>query len=332
MPYTPQTWENDVSKLNATRMDYIESGIDQAHITADAAIPAPSSPASNDGLFWNGSSWVADKVDNAKIDSTAAIDVNKLAAGSDGQLLKTVGTTPTWSTVSDVDPIPTGTIMPYASTSAPGGYLLCDGSAVSRSTYDALFALIGEHFGAGNGTTTFNVPNLKGKVPVGIDTGQTEFDTRGETGGAKTHALVTGELASHSHSTGTYTTNAGTAHSHGIGTYAAANESSHTHPDGTLETTIDLEYKDNFTTGGTTIGVVDIENATGASGGSLVSAASDVTNSTGAGTAHTHTLSGTSGSESSHTHSISGTSGAAGSGTAHNNLQPYIALHYIIKT
>lgn len=55
---------------------------------------------------------------------------------------------------------PTGSIKPFAGTTIPNGYLLCDGSAVSRTTYAALFAVIGTTYGSGDGSTTFNVPNL----------------------------------------------------------------------------------------------------------------------------------------------------------------------------
>lgn len=65
---------------------------------------------------------------------------------------------------------PAGVVLPYAGATAPGGYLLCDGSAVSRSTYAALFAVIGETFGAGDSSTTFNVPDMREAVPVGIGT------------------------------------------------------------------------------------------------------------------------------------------------------------------
>jgi microcystin-dependent protein len=95
---------------------------------------------------------------------------------------------------------PTGTISAFAVATAPTGWLLCDGSAVSRSTYSALFNVIGTTYGAGNGTTTFNVPNIKGRVIVGQDSGQTEFDTLGETGGSKTHTLTEAQIPAHSHS------------------------------------------------------------------------------------------------------------------------------------
>lgn len=92
---------------------------------------------------------------------------------------------------------PSGAIHMWPTNSAPTGFLLCDGTAVSRATYADLFAVIGETYGAGNGSTTFNLPNFKGKVPVGRDSGQTEFDVLAETGGAKTHTLITEELPSH---------------------------------------------------------------------------------------------------------------------------------------
>lgn len=92
-----------------------------------------------------------------------------------------------------------GGIIAFGGTIAPTGWLLCDGSAISRTTFSALFAVLGTAFGAGDGSTTFNLPNLKGRVPVGLDGSQVEFDQMGETGGAKTHTLVIGEIPSHSH-------------------------------------------------------------------------------------------------------------------------------------
>jgi microcystin-dependent protein len=97
--------------------------------------------------------------------------------------------------------MPPGLVSPYAGAtgSVPSGWLLCNGQAVSRTAYSALYAIVGTAYGSGDGSTTFNVPNLKGRVPVGLDDTQTEFDTRGETGGSKTHTLTTAQLPSHSH-------------------------------------------------------------------------------------------------------------------------------------
>lgn len=88
---------------------------------------------------------------------------------------------------------PVGGIMQFGGTTAPTGWLICDGSAVSRTTYADLFSAIGTSYGSGNGSTTFNVPNLKGKIPVGYNSSETEFNTMGKTGGSK-------EMQKHRHS------------------------------------------------------------------------------------------------------------------------------------
>ncbi|HWU28624.1 MAG TPA: DUF859 family phage minor structural protein [Microbacterium sp.] len=94
---------------------------------------------------------------------------------------------------------PVGILVAFAGATAPGGWLLCDGAAVSRTTYAALFAVIGTVYGAGNGSSTFNVPDLRGRIPVGRDSGQTEFDVLGETGGEKAHKLTPSEMPTHNH-------------------------------------------------------------------------------------------------------------------------------------
>ena len=89
----------------------------------------------------------------------------------------------------------------FAGATAPTGWLLCDGAAVSRTTYAALFAVIGTAYGAGNGSTTFNVPDLKGRTPVGRDAAQPEFDVLGEAGGVKSVTLTGAQsgVAEHRH-------------------------------------------------------------------------------------------------------------------------------------
>jgi len=92
-----------------------------------------------------------------------------------------------------------GSVQMFAGSVAPSGYLICDGSAISRTTYSALYNVISTTYGVGDGSTTFNLPNLKGRMPVGFDLSQTEFDTLGETGGAKTHTLTVEQMPSHNH-------------------------------------------------------------------------------------------------------------------------------------
>jgi microcystin-dependent protein len=137
--------------------------------------------------------------------------------------------------------VPVGTIAPYGGNTAPAGWLLCDGSAVSRTTYVDLFNAIGITFGSGNGTTTFNLPNLQGKAPFGL--GAAPYNTLGATGGGVTatpsltpslsvdiaafNAALpnhTHDVPGHYHNTGaggslvTTSTNSGggTAHSHTV--------------------------------------------------------------------------------------------------------------------
>jgi microcystin-dependent protein len=103
---------------------------------------------------------------------------------------------------------PIGSVEMWMTDTPPMGWLLMQGQAVSRVTYSILYALWGTTFGSGDGSTTFNLPNLKGRVPVGKDTGQTEFNALGETGGAKTHTLSVAEMPSHTHDNGLIRTTA----------------------------------------------------------------------------------------------------------------------------
>lgn len=89
---------------------------------------------------------------------------------------------------------PIGTISMYAGTSDPSGWFICDGRAVSRTTYANLFGVIGTSFGSGDGSTTFNIPDFKGNVAVGLNSNDSDFDTIGNTYGEKTHTLTRAEL------------------------------------------------------------------------------------------------------------------------------------------
>lgn len=97
------------------------------------------------------------------------------------------------------------------------GWQKCDGSAISRTTYADLFAVVGVEFGVGDGSTTFNVPDMSGKFPIGIDAGgDTDFDAMAETGGEKTHVLLEAELAQHTHGLGTVAVDSDGAHTHDL--------------------------------------------------------------------------------------------------------------------
>lgn len=106
------------------------------------------------------------------------------------------------------DGVPVGMIMDFGGSVAPTGYLVCNGDAVPRSTYSALFAVIGTTWGEGDGSTTFNLPDLCGRSTVGIGTapGGSYNRALGSTGGSETHnhiggshTLTTSEIPSHNH-------------------------------------------------------------------------------------------------------------------------------------
>jgi microcystin-dependent protein len=93
-----------------------------------------------------------------------------------------------------------GDLKVTAGTATPGGFLPCDGSAVSRTTFGALFAAIGVAWGSGDGATTFNLPDYRGKTIVGAGAGAgLTVRTVGQTLGEESHVLSTVELAPHNH-------------------------------------------------------------------------------------------------------------------------------------
>jgi len=110
--------------------------------------------------------------------------------------------------LTDVEGIPTATIIPWSSASVPSGFLECNGAAVSRSTYSALFAIVGTTYGAGDGSSTFNLPNLSDNCCVGKSNnkalastgGANTVTTTGNVAGSTANAtLSTAQLASHAH-------------------------------------------------------------------------------------------------------------------------------------
>jgi len=113
--------------------------------------------------------------------------------------------------LTGIEGIPTATIVPWSSSSVPTGFLECNGAAVSRSTYSALFAIVGTTYGAGDGASTFNLPDLQDNVAMGKSGtkalastgGANTVAASGTVGGSTANAtLTTAQLASHSHGGG----------------------------------------------------------------------------------------------------------------------------------
>lgn len=108
--------------------------------------------------------------------------------------------------------IPAGAMFIWLTDTAPAGWLLCYGQAISRTIYSALFAVIGTTFGVGDGSTTFNLPDLRGRTPLGQDNmggasanrvTNAQADSIGGSAGTENHTLTVGQIPSHVHGIGT---------------------------------------------------------------------------------------------------------------------------------
>jgi microcystin-dependent protein len=215
--------------------------------------------------------------------------------------------------------VPPGSVVMWASTKAsiPDGWLRCDGAAVSRDEYQALFEAIGTTFGAGDGSTTFNLPDARDRFVIGT--------------GTSVSIAGTGGSFNHDHGGGTYATNSSGTHPHdainnssgSAGSHSHSSAGSHSHSNGTLDTSADLNTTTLQGTG------------TGSLEKSLLTHTHAVTGSTASGGSHGH------GADGSHTHGGgSYVAGTAGSSHSHGSITgssgtanpPYIGLNLIIKT
>lgn len=197
---------------------------------------------------------------------------------------------------------PAGIIMPFAGTVAPQGCLFCDGSAVSRTTYAALFAVIGTTYGEGDGETTFNIPDLSGRVVIGVSNSH----AIGSTGGEEFVTLDSDQMA---------------AHSHEVPQHGHENDIGATMPELAHSITQPVYKYNNANKSNSTLGT-----------GSVITGKSTqtATRSTNASvSAHAAAACTVSGSVTPCAQLDSGTFGGNGS---HNNMQPYTAMNYIIFT
>ncbi len=195
-----------------------------------------------------------------------------------------------------VGAIPVGVVSAYAGSAAPSGYLLCYGQAVSRTEYAALFAVTSTTYGVGDGSTTFNVPDLRGRAVAGIDNmGGTDAgrlstsNTLGTTTGTETITLATADIPAHSHAN--TVTIAGGAHTHQVNGGSV------------------------YSAGGT--------------GDSF--ARSNSVGDSNFRSAFEATTSGYGSTLTTHTHTATHTAANTGGGGSHNNMQPTMVLNYIIK-
>lgn len=158
---------------------------------------------------------------------------------------------------------PSGAIVQFAGASSPTGYLICDGSLLTRADYPRLFAAIGTQYNIGGETSAqFRIPDLKGRVPVGRNSSDTDFDTLGEKVGNKTELLDLTHIPSHSHDEGTLIAASSGSHSH---TYSGTSVSNTT-TTGSQPRISTLGSGGNYTTNSTGSHTHDITGSTGLTG------------------------------------------------------------------
>ena len=185
-----------VDNTRTLATDYWYNQLDpnsNVHIYTVSATIGTLTVEPGDMIIGNPKKSITGQASSPKLYSYSTNSVYTFAVANSGNI--TITNTVDWipSTINAFDSLPVGAIISWTTNTAPDNYLICDGSAVSRTTYADLFSVIGTTYGTGDGSTTFNLPNLKGRVAVGKDSTQTEFDTLGKTGGSK-------YLQAHSHS------------------------------------------------------------------------------------------------------------------------------------
>ena len=185
--------------ISLAQLDYSANTVNWLDSTVVSDLVNDTTPQLGGDLDVNGNSIVS--VSNGNItftpDGTGKVIIDGLsyptADGTNGQALITDGSgNLSFSTVGGVL---TGEIKMYSSASIPSGYLNCDGSAVSRTTYADLFAVVGTTYGSGDGSTTFNLPDLQDNHPIGVS-GTKALGTKA---GSASTTLAETNLATHTH-------------------------------------------------------------------------------------------------------------------------------------
>lgn len=243
---------------------------------------------------------------------------------------------------------PSGVLAMWPTDTPPSGWLICNGQAVSRTTYSVLFGIVGTTFGTGDGSTTFNIPDYRGRVPIGAGQGAGLTNRAlAATGGFETHTLTQAQMPVHQHTTpshnhsGSTASGAGpSAHSHRYDHGHGFNDPGHVHNLGNRspQTVYDGVNGILVSRGDSTSTVVDY-NRGSPNGRDLVTYVDIFSATTGSWVSSTGAVStGNENSTLSHGHSLSmvnnnPTTNNTGSGDPHPIMQPWgPAINFIIKT
>jgi len=145
-----------------------------------------------------------DVLDAAALAAMTAVNVTVSGAVASDEFAayKTQATNSLNSSVSSLVLVPVGAIVPHAGSTVPANWIACEGQLLSRTSYSALFAALGIAWGAGDGTSTFGIPDLRGRTLLGMDSGALRAAgaaTVGATAGTSTVTLTTSQIPSHNH-------------------------------------------------------------------------------------------------------------------------------------
>lgn len=178
MAYNKQNWvdlPNTSTPISAERLNYMEQGIYDASLSGGSGVYVGETEPTEENI----NAWI----------------------NPNDNLLKYKNNSEWKNVIAGGDTIPIGTIVPFTGTTAPTNWLICDGSEISRTTYEDLFTKIGTSFGEGNGTDTFNLPDLRGRIPIGAGSSDNDIHNfaLGSTGGEYEHTLTVAEMPSHKH-------------------------------------------------------------------------------------------------------------------------------------
>lgn len=317
---------------------YVTDAYGKNHDIPMSVRPGALYPREGEGWFVDTTygTWTFDRLVQSNPPVITGEDAGNAVARSIAGVLETLGLVINDTTEGGGAPPyrEVGEIIMFGASTPPTGWLACDGAAVSRTDYSDLFAVIATTYGVGDGSTTFNLPDMGARFPVGVGTGH----ALASTGGSASTTLSVGQLPSHTHTTPNHShTIAHThtiTHTHALGGSTGNQSANHTHSGSTLTLASQSTASTNHVHGGGAGSAAQSINAAGST------AAGAIGGSTGNQSAnHTHTLPANTGasntastgaSSAGNSGTAAPTTDATGSGDSIENRPPYLTVNFII--